>query len=344
MSTLSDAAEAASPSLFRPLREETATAPRLCVVVDTEEEFDWSAPFSRENVDVSAIAEVGRLQTVVGRYGLRPTYVIDYPVASTPSSALRMAEMAARGECHIGAHLHPWVNPPYVERVETRNSYACNLGPELEGNKISELQSAIATNVGVDARSYKAGRYGFAASTARILERLGFDIDLSVNPHMNFTGDGGPSFEGFTPAPSVFGSTRQLLEVPCTTGFVGAARHLGAGLHRAVSARWLEPFRAVGVLAKSGLLNRVMLSPEGNTLDEMQQLTDRLLADGLRTFSLTLHSPSLKPGCTPYVRSVEERDAFLKTIDRYCEYFMKQHGGVPSTPVDVFNQMEGRAA
>lgn len=344
MSTLSETAEAASPSLFAPLPEETSRAPRLCVVVDTEEAFDWAAPFSRENVDVSAIAEVGRLQTVVRRYGLRPTYVIDYPVASTPASAVRMAELAARGECHIGAHLHPWVNPPYVERVETRNSYACNLGAELEGHKITELQSAIAANVGVTARSYKAGRYGFAASTAHILERLGFDIDLSVNPHMNFTGDGGPSFEGFTPAPSVFGSTRRLLEVPCTTGFVGAARRLGAGLHRAVSARWLSPFRAVGVLAKSGLLNRVMLSPEGNTLDEMRQLTDTLLADGLRTFSLTLHSPSLKPGCTPYVRSVGERDAFLATIDRYCEYFMKQHGGVPSTPVDVFNQMEGRAA
>jgi hypothetical protein len=161
---------------------------------------------------------------------------------------------------------------------------------------------------------------------------------------MNFTNDGGPSFEAFTPAPSTFGSHRRLLEVPCTTGFVGAARRLGAPLHRAASTRWLEPVRAVGILAKSGLLNRVMLSPEGNTLDEMRQLTDALLADGLRTFSLTLHSPSLKPGCTPYVRTVQEREAFLATIDRYCEYFMKQHSGVPSTPIDVFNQMEGRAA
>ncbi|MGH9387875.1 MAG: polysaccharide deacetylase family protein [Vicinamibacterales bacterium] len=333
-----------SPALFTPVLQDRSKPPRLCLVVDTEEEFDWSAPFSRDNVDVSAIAEVGRLQTVVGRYGLKPTYAIDYPVASTPSSAARLAELAARGECHIGAHLHPWVNPPYAEQISLRTSYACNLGVELEGEKIETLQAAIATRVGVKARSYKAGRYGFGASTAVILERLGFDVDLSVNPHMDFTGDGGPSFRGFTTTPATFGTQRRLLEVPCTTGFIGRARRIGPELRRAASARWLEPFRAVGVLARSGLLNRVMLSPEGNTLGEMQDLTNTLLAEGLRTFSLTLHSPSLKPGCTPYVRSVQERDDLLETIDRYCEYFMGQQNGVPSTPMDVFSQLEGRAA
>ena len=54
---------------------------------------------------------------------------------------------------------------------------------------------------------------------------------------------------------------------------------------------------------------------------------------------MTLHSPSLKPGCTPYVRTVEDRDAFLATIDRYCDFFMGELGGVPSTPAEVFDQV-----
>ena len=343
MSLSSEPAPSVSPSFFTPVPQGRSNPPRLCVVVDTEEAFDWSAPFSRENVDVSAITEVDRLQTVVRRYGLKPTYVIDYPVASTPSAAAHLAEIASRGECQIGAHLHPWVNPPYVEEVGTRTSYACNLGAKLECDKIEILRAAISKHVGTTARSYKAGRYAFGTTTASILEHLGFDVDLSVNPHMDFSDDGGPSFEGFTATPSTFGTNRRMLEVPCTTGFVGRARRIGPALRRAASARWLQPFRAVGVLARSGLVNRVMLSPEGNRLDEMQALTDALLTQGLRTFSLTLHSPSLKPGCTPYVRSVQERDEFLLTIDRYCAYFMR-HGGVPSTPIDMFNQMEGRAA
>src|SRR5262249_22714330 len=161
--------------------------------------------FSREAVGVTAIDEVWRLQDVVAPFGLKPTYVIDYPVATTASSATRLAEIAHRGECQIGAHLHPWVNPPFDEPLGARMSYPCNLGYELEHEKIRMLKSAIEQQLDIQPISYKAGRYGFGATSAAILEDLNFKIDLSVNPHMNFTNDGGPSFEGLEPVPSSFG-------------------------------------------------------------------------------------------------------------------------------------------
>lgn len=330
-----------APEFFTRIPEAPERRPTLYVVVDTEEEFDWSKPFSRDQVGVTAIAEVGRLQTVLAPYRARPTYVIDYPVASTQSSADRLGELAARGECHIGAHLHPWVNPPHVEVVNGPNSFACNLGAAVEREKIASLRDAIEMGLSVTPRSYKAGRYGFGPTTAETLEALGFDIDLSVNPHMDYTADSGPSFEGFEPRPKFFGRERQLLELPCTTDFVGAARRVGPALHRAASARWLAPLRPVGVLARSGTLNRVMLSPEGNTFAEMRALTDTLYRDGVRSFSFTLHSPSLKPGCTPYVRTAAERDAFVDTINRYCDYFFTTLGGVPSTPADLYDELLG---
>jgi hypothetical protein len=331
-----------SPAFFTPVSQASSDPPQLFVVVDTEEEFDWSAPFSRDNVNVSAIDEVDRLQAVLARYRVRPTYVIDYPVATTSSSAERLSAIARGGDCHIGAHLHPWVNPPYVEPLGARTSYACNLGLDIERDKIVRLKAAISEHLGVEARAYKAGRNGFGRTTADVLEELAFDVDLSVNPHMDFSGDGGPSFEGFEPVLSFFGQRRRLLELPCTTGFIGAARHFGPALHRAASAQWLEPFRAVGVLARSGVLNKVMLSPEGGTFDEMRALTESLYDDGVRTFSLTFHSPSLKPGCTPYVQTAEERDAFLGTIDRYCDFFCAKLGGVAGTPADLYDQYVAR--
>jgi hypothetical protein len=328
-----------APGFFTPAPLPAKTRPQLFVIVDTEEEFDWSAPFSRSAVGVTAIQEVGRLQRVLTPYGVAPTYVIDYPVATTPSSVARLGEYAVRGECHIGAHMHPWVNPPYVEELTRSTSYACNLGYDLEHDKIAQLRGAIVEHLGVVPRVYKAGRYGFGQTTAEILESIGFDVDASVNPHMDFRADGGPSFEDFSAEPSFFGKRRRLLELPCTMGFVGAARRMGPSLHRAASTRWLEPLRAVGVLARSGALNKVMLSPEGNTYAEMQALTDALHQDGVRTFSLTLHSPSLKPGCTPYASSIAERDALVGAIDKYCDYFFGKLGGVPGTPAGLFDQL-----
>jgi hypothetical protein len=116
-----------TPSFFTKIAEPSGSQPKLFVIVDTEEEFDWSAPFARENVSVTAIQEVGRLQDVVEPYGLKPTYVVDYPVASTPASAAKLGEIASRG-CRIGAHLHPWVTPPFDEPLVPAMSFGCNLG------------------------------------------------------------------------------------------------------------------------------------------------------------------------------------------------------------------------
>jgi len=323
--------------VFAPVDIPATSAPQLFIIVDTEEEFDWSAPFSRDNVSVTAIQEVGRLQRVVSAYGLRPTYVVDYPVAATSSSAETLGAFAQAGECRIGAHLHPWVTPPFDEPLVPEMSFGCNLGQPIERAKIQQRTDTTAARLRVRPRVFKAGRYGLGTSTLGILESLGYDVDTSVIPHMDFRAESGPSFLGFSPKPSVFGQARRMLELPCTTGFVGLARRMGETLHGIASSAPLEPLRAVGILARTHLLNRIMLSPEGNTLDEMQALTRALCADGVRTFALTFHSPSLKPGCTRYVRTTADRDAFVATIDRYCDFFFTDLNGRPTTAEELFD-------
>ena len=324
---------------FTPIDVPATSRPQLFIIVDTEEEFDWTAPFSRESVAVTAIQEAGRLQRAVTPYGLKPTYVVDYPVAATSASAETLAAFAHSGECRIGAHLHPWVTPPFDEPLVPAMSYGCNLGEPIERSKIETLSRTIQTKMGVHPRVFKAGRYGLGHSSVKILESLGYDVDASVIPHMDFRNESGPSFLGFSPRPAVFGSARRMLELPCTTGFVGAARAAGEWLHGVASSAVLQPLKAVGILSRTGMLNKVMLSPEGNTLGEMKALTRALHADGLRTFALTFHSPSLKPGCTPYVRTTADRDAFVATIDAYCNFFFKELNGQPTTAEELFESL-----
>jgi hypothetical protein len=58
--------------------------PRLMVVIDTEEEFDWSKEFSRSNASVKAMRHIERVQVLFDRYGITPVYVVDYPIVSDP--------------------------------------------------------------------------------------------------------------------------------------------------------------------------------------------------------------------------------------------------------------------
>ena len=148
--------------------------PLLQVVVDTEEEFDWAAPFNRASTATTAIAAQGLAQAIFTPYGLRPTYVIDYPVATTPSAIAVLKGFRDAGQCQIGAHLHPWVTPPHDEAVNDVNSYAGNRHPTLERVKIARLTAAITENFDAAPIIFKAGRYGLGSQTAATLAELGY--------------------------------------------------------------------------------------------------------------------------------------------------------------------------
>jgi len=315
-----------------PLAVTEPLRPVLFVVIDTEEEFDWSSDFSRGHVSVGSIGQLERVEKIFASYGVRPTLVIDYPVASQPTAYARIRERLVSNTVAVGAHLHPWVNPPFREAVNRCNSFGCNLPSDLEEQKIAVLKDVIACNLRVEARVYKAGRYGLGPSTVDALLKLGFSVDLSVNPHMDYRCEGGPAFLEFDARPCFLDEARRLLEIPCTTGYSGAAGRWARSLHRAASRPWLRRLRAVGALARARVAEKSMLSPEGHTIVEMQRLTRALLARGVRFFALTFHSPSLEPGHTPYVRTTEDLRRFVARLDGYFQFFFGEIGGTTMTP------------
>ena len=311
----------------RPPRD---SRPQLLVVVDTEEEFDWNAPFSRANTSVSAMAHIGRVQQIFNRFGIKPTYVVDYPVAVSPEASQPLREFLHDGHCSIGAHLHPWVTPPFDEDVNSWNSFTFNLAESLQRAKLRELSAAIEHAFETRPTIFKAGRYGLGATTVRLLDEIGYEVDMSVTPRLDFSDIGGPTFTDFDPYP--FFLSERILEIPCTVEFTGWLRAGGTRLHRFASLTSLQKLRPLGLLRRTGLLNRVMLSPEGNTLAELRELTSVLAAEGCPTFTLSFHSPSVEPGHTPYVRNAQDLECFLRDIERFCEFFLSDLNGIATTP------------
>ncbi|MEX2454761.1 MAG: glycosyltransferase, partial [Rhodospirillaceae bacterium] len=154
--------------------------PLLLVTVDTEEEFPWNEPVSRAHTSTRAIAAQGQAHRIFEKYGIRPTYVVDFPVASQDSGYMPHKELHDSGLCQIGTHLHPWVNPPFDEEVCNRNSYPGNLPRVLERAKLERLTGEVEEKFGFRPTIYKAGRYGVGPATADILADLEYRIDTSV--------------------------------------------------------------------------------------------------------------------------------------------------------------------
>lgn len=315
--------------------------PILLVVVDTEEEFDWHLPFNRNSTATSSISGQPSLhERVYDRHGIVPTYMIDWPVATTPASVTILRTMAEQGRCEIGTHLHPWVTPPHEEQVTSFNSFAGNLPRELEFEKLRQLTGAIGDAFQRLPIAFKAGRYGVGADTADMLAELGYQIDASVVPYTSFRADGGPDFSGFAHDPYWFeAGGRALLELPVTGGYCGWLRRAGPPIYQLAQHRLAQVARLGGILARTRAVERIRLSPESAGLADMKRLSRALVQGGTRVLTLTYHSPSLVAGHTPYVRSKEDLQAFVKTIDDYCSFFQDELGGVFMSLSGLHNQL-----
>jgi hypothetical protein len=307
----------------------------LLVVIDTEEEFDWSAPFNRSHRSVTSIAGLVPVQRLFDELGVRATYVIDHPVAATAQSADILARFAAGGTVEIGAHLHPWVTPPDEEEVKPFNTYGGNLEARLERAKLVCLVEAIERGTGVRPVTFKAGRYGIAPRTLAFLGELGFRVDLSSSPGFNWSGDGGADYSGYPNDPYWLRGNPEILEIPTTGGFYGPLRRVGESLIPVDNVRvrresWLSVY-----LRKTRLARRAMLTPEGFGLWEMQALAESLLERGTRVLTLSFHSPSVRPRHTPFVRTEAELQLFVSTIISFAAWFSRTHGGRFATASEV---------
>ena len=288
---------------------------RFVVFVDTEEEFDWSKPLARENRSVSTVAALPAAQARFAAAGVPLALMVDHPVATDPR-AIDLIGPLLTGGTAVGTQLHPWVNPPFDEALIPANSFAGNLPRALEEAKLATLTDAITAAFGTRPTAYRAGRYGLGPASFDLLAAHGYRLDSSMRPGFDYGLEGGPDF-------SALGNhafrTGGIVELPLTTVFTGAARSGGMALYRAAGR--IPKGRAV--LARSGLLQRIPLTPEGIPVREALEAVRVAIGEGVRVLSFAFHSPSLAPGHTPYVRDDAELrvfwhwwDAILVELDR----------------------------
>jgi glycosyltransferase involved in cell wall biosynthesis len=309
--------------------------PTLITTIDAEEEFDWKKPFSRNSTSIDSMLSQEKAQKIFSKYNVTPTYFIDYPVASQDKGVSVLKEFLTDKSCIIGTQLHPWVTPPFEEKVNRFNSYLGNLPLPLQYEKILTMVRITEDRLGVRPTIFRSGRYGIGRRTAEVLLDLGFNIDSSIMSRWNFSQEGGPDFSAFSSEPFWLEKNEGLLELPLTCEYVGHSTLRRMGIGKFSHSRIGEVLRIPGVLARSGILERIKLSPEGVTLKEAMRLTRRLVDDGQRIFVLSYHSPSLAVGNTPYVQTAADLERFLFWLDEYFAFFLEDIGGQMSTPEDV---------
>jgi len=319
-------------------RGRTSGGVLLIVSIDTEED-NWHR--SRRDVTLENIGELRRLAVVFERLGVRPTYFTTYQVATDPRAADVMREVGDGGRAEIAAHLHPWNTPPLPEAFVPRNSMLKNLPAELQLAKLQRLTAALEEAFGPTPRAFRAGRYGLGSDAVAALVRCGYRVDSSVTPFVSWEQvDDGPTFCGAPlgayrlapdrdvrqPAPD-----GDLLEIPLSSGFSRGPFRLWGAAGRFLDAPPFQRLRLVGLAARTGLLHRIVLSPELASVADMLTLSRRLLEQGVRHLQLSWHSPSLKPGLSPFTATAAEVAGLYRSVEAYVEGLSRITSVTPAT-------------
>ena len=308
----------------------------FAVTIDTEED-NWGE-LDRPSYTVENIRRIPRLQEVFDRHGVRPTYLISYPVATSREGIEILGGLQRDGLCEIGTHPHPWNTPPLLEDRTPINSYICNLPPALQYEKIRILTETIGANFGTRPTSYRSGRWGFNDDVVRSLIRLRYAVDTTIFPAWDW-GPHGPDFRAHSYEPYLYretdmGASLSLLEVPATAGFLqGTGALLSSAFHGISSLPLGDKFLAG--LRRMRVLTRVCMSPEIEDAPKMIELATRVLERGTRVVNMFFHSPSLLEGRTPFVRTTADLDAFIARVDRFLEFV--QDSGLRSVTMAELN-------
>ncbi len=303
----------------------------VILTVDTEADGQWEAD---GQVRVANLDYVPRFQRLCEEFGFKPVYLCTYEVMVARRFGETLAHWAREGTCEIGAHLHPWTNPPFrggADVVDFDRSeypgYPSELPLESFRAKMEVLTGLIVAKTGRAPRSYRAGRWGFCKEHVPILRELGYTVDCSVTPHVDRRGfkgvaEGGPDFRGAPVVPYELSAddicasgSSGLLEVPVT--IVHTQRLMRE------SPRVRESFEHLRRVPGVSLLNRALkLEPTwfrpypSMSKRRFRQVYDVAVEMGLPCLEMMFHSSELMPGGSgsfPTAGSIERLFAMLES-------------------------------
>ena len=305
----------------------------LLVGIDTEGDNQWDAA-ARTHQTFENIYALPRLHALFARHGVRPTYVITYPVATDPRSTDVLRQLVAGGGCEVGAHHHVWETPPCSPDDVRRHAYASTLPRRRFEDQLAALTEAIETGVGVRPVSYRSGRFGFSSDHVPALERQGYLVESSVAPLFCEAHKGGPEFVEAPLTPYFLAydnatrpGTSNLLEVPVSAGL---NRRLPKRLQYAY-ARAPRPYTTRRLLRVLGVLRLRWLRPSYSSLEDMVALARDLARRGEPVLNVLFHSSEAIVGGSPYNRTQAELDAFCDRLEKFLAFATRELRAEPVT-------------
>jgi hypothetical protein len=292
----------------------------LCVSIDCE--CDKGPGWRVANpVAFSGVVEgiARRLQPLFVSHKAKPTYLLSGEILRDGPSVEALRAMT--GDAELGTHLHGEFVEPDSFVPEITSTFQRDYPEPVERAKVLTLTALFQKAFARKPQSFRAGRFGIGRSSLRILEDLGYIVDSSVTPFVDWSDKGtdlsfvGAPTQPYHPdvgAPERCGGS-PILEVPIT---IRPRNFLSAlpGVGKFVEPRWLRPTWG------SEAMLTALAAEEIEAAQRQEPKRPTVL-------NAMLHNVEVVPGVSPYAPTEESARAILKRLDHLLTFADRE--GIP---------------
>jgi hypothetical protein len=324
---------------------------QFIITIDTEGDNQWDA--GGRSQPVENLRFIPRFQELCDRFRFPPTYLCTYDVVASPLFDDVLRPYDAGGRAEIGAHLHPWTTPPSSmwDRSDAAGAYPSELPAGIFARKLESLTALIASKIGRQPRSYRAGRWGFSAAHIPVLLQLGYLADCSVTPLVDWRDPGarerGQDFSAAPVAPyfMAWGDPARpgasgLLEVPVTILSTNALMQRSPAL-RALYQRHRRALPA-RMLNRAFLLAPRWFRPFSDMSHERLAAVYRTARSlQLPVIEMMFHSSELMPNGSPHNLTSASVDDLFARLEK--TFALLQSEGVTGTTLGGYAEAVRRS-
>ena len=288
--------------------------PAFLITIDTEGDNVWARrlPITTRNAEY-----LPRFQKLCEKHGLKPTYLTNYEMATSPFFREFAQDALRRRAAEVGMHLHAWHSPPEFPLTADDHRfhpYLTDYPEDVMQEKVAVQTDLLEETFGVKMVTHRGGRWCFSETYARILVKHGYRVDCTVTPGVSWKkmsgrpdGAGGSDYGGF-PVSEYFldledisqPGRSDLLEVPVT---ILTRSPIVRRLCQTVE--WV-PW---GRRAAARLFPELSwLRPDGRNGGALLRIVDQVLRERRTYAEFMLHSSEFMPGGSrifPDERSIE---------------------------------------
>jgi hypothetical protein len=283
----------------------------LVVTIDTEPDcsstWAYSDPLTFSGMKIG----IGqRLHPLFMNYGVRPTYLINSVVLEHRPSVELLRSLP--GEYELGTHLHcEFIEPQkqyYDYAGKKGEANQCFLPPEIEFQKLENITNLFKNCFGKPPVSYRAGRFSAGANTIASLRELGYLVDTSVTPFVNWNDKTREQPIDFSNAPG-------------QPYFVKEGTISGID----VDSDFLEiPLSIIELELGEGKTKAVWLRPYYSSLEDMTLVVNELERKNcdleVVTFNLMFHNVEVIAGKNRYTQTEEECMNYLRQLEGFFTF------------------------